>query len=148
LASPTPTVGEPLHLGFVNRKSRDRRDQDLWNPPGGNLENNEAPWEGVVREVKEEIGLTVKPKRIIDISSKPIQREIVLTFLCLVVRGKLNLSDEADAIAFFALSELPENISLTRSSAWVVGRLCNIKETKACQFFVASGCSVIPTSLV
>jgi 8-oxo-dGTP diphosphatase len=81
-----------------------RRDRDLWNLPRGKLENNEVPWEGVVREVKEEVGLTVKPKRIIDISSKPVQREIVLTFLCSVVRGKPKLSDEADEIAFFALS--------------------------------------------
>jgi 8-oxo-dGTP pyrophosphatase MutT (NUDIX family) len=47
-----------------------RRDQDLWNLPGGRVRAFEAPWEGVVREVKEEIGLTVKPKRIIDISSQ------------------------------------------------------------------------------
>ena len=32
-----------------------RRDRDLWNLPGGKLETNEAPWEGVVREVKEEV---------------------------------------------------------------------------------------------
>jgi 8-oxo-dGTP diphosphatase len=88
-----------------------RRDQDLWNLPGGRVRASEAPWEGVVREVKEEIGLTVKPKRIIDISSKPVHREIVLTFLCSVVRGKPTLSDEADAIVFFSLSELPEKIS-------------------------------------
>jgi 8-oxo-dGTP diphosphatase len=68
--------------------------------------------EGVVREVKEEVGLTIKPKRIIDISSKPLHREIVLTFLCSVVRGKPTLSDEADEIAFFSLPELPEKISL------------------------------------
>jgi ADP-ribose pyrophosphatase YjhB (NUDIX family) len=89
-----------------------RRYQDLWNLPGGRVRANEAPWEGVVRKVREEVGLTVKPKRIIDISSKPSEREIVLTFLCSVVRGKPKLSDEADAIAFFALTELPENISL------------------------------------
>jgi NADH pyrophosphatase NudC (nudix superfamily) len=65
-----------------------------------------------VREVKEEVGLTVKSKRIIDISSKPLHCEIVLTFLCSVVHGKPTLSDEADEIAFFSLSELPENISL------------------------------------
>src|SRR5438067_8216763 len=47
-----------------------RRDRDLWNLPGGKLESNEAPWEGVMREVKEEVGLTVIPERIIDISSK------------------------------------------------------------------------------
>jgi 8-oxo-dGTP diphosphatase len=89
-----------------------RRDRDLWNLPGGRVRAFEAPWEGVVREVKEEVGLTVKPKRIIDISSKPVDREIVLTFLCSVVRGKPKLSDEADAVAFFGLSELPENIFL------------------------------------
>ena len=65
----------------------------------------------MVREVKEEVGLTAKPKRIIDISSKPLHREIVITFLCSVVRGKPTLSDEADEIAFFNLSELPEKIS-------------------------------------
>ena len=89
-----------------------RRDRDLWNLPGGRVQAYEAPWEGVVREVKEEVGLTIKPERLIDISSKPLHREIVLTFLCLVARGKPKLSDEADAIVFFSLSELPEKISL------------------------------------
>jgi ADP-ribose pyrophosphatase YjhB (NUDIX family) len=88
-----------------------RRDRDLWNLPGGRVRANEAPWEDVVREVKEEVGLTVIPERIIDISSKLVQREIVLTFLCSVVRGKPTLSDEADEIAFFSFSELPEKIS-------------------------------------
>ena len=31
-----------------------RRDHDLWNLPGGRLEKGEAPWKGVIREVKEE----------------------------------------------------------------------------------------------
>jgi 8-oxo-dGTP diphosphatase len=105
-----------------------RRDQDLWNLPGGRVRANEAPWEGVVREVKEEVGLTVRPKRIIDISSKPVHREIVLTFLCSVVRGKPKLSDEADEIAFFALAELPENISL-RQRERVEGFFQNPEET-------------------
>jgi 8-oxo-dGTP diphosphatase len=90
---------------------RHRRDQDLWNLPGGRVRATEAPWEAVVREVKEEVGLRVKPVRIIDVSSKPSERELVLTFLCSVVRGKLTLSDEADEIAYFALEELPDNMS-------------------------------------
>lgn len=43
-----------------------RRDYDLWNLPGGGLEKNEAPWEGVVREVKEETGLRVKVESVKD----------------------------------------------------------------------------------
>jgi len=29
-----------------------RRDYDLWNLPGGGLETGEAPWEGLIREVR------------------------------------------------------------------------------------------------
>lgn len=32
---------------------------ERWMPPGGHLEPGEAPWEGAVREVKEETGLEV-----------------------------------------------------------------------------------------
>ena len=31
-----------------------RNDYDLWNLPGGTLEQGESPWQGVIREVKEE----------------------------------------------------------------------------------------------
>lgn len=31
-----------------------RRDIDAWNLPGGGLLSGEAPWQGVVRETKEE----------------------------------------------------------------------------------------------
>jgi hypothetical protein len=52
-----------------------------------------------------------QPERLVDISSKPAQNEIVFTFLCSVVDGKPTLSDEADEIAFFSLSEIPEKTS-------------------------------------
>jgi len=28
-----------------------RRDYDLWNLPGGGLEENESPWDGIIREI-------------------------------------------------------------------------------------------------
>lgn len=31
-----------------------RNDYNVWNLPGGGLEAGEAPWQGVIREVKEE----------------------------------------------------------------------------------------------
>ena len=37
-----------------------RTDYDLWNLPGGALEAGETPWEGAIREIKEEIGVTIK----------------------------------------------------------------------------------------
>jgi ADP-ribose pyrophosphatase YjhB (NUDIX family) len=57
-----------------------RRYLNLWNLPGGGgrVRALEAPWEGVVREVKEEVGLTVKPKRIIPFAELPETENISL----------------------------------------------------------------------
>ena len=88
-----------------------RRDFDLWNLPGGRIEEGEAPWEGVVREVKEETGLDVKPQKISGLYFKPEQQEIVFAFMCQVVGGSVTLTDEADAITYYAPSELPSKMS-------------------------------------
>src|SRR5258708_10697858 len=40
-----------------------RRDLDLWNLRGGGVESRETPWDGVVREVREEMGLVVAIER-------------------------------------------------------------------------------------
>lgn len=88
-----------------------RQDYDLWNLPGGKLEPDESPWDGVIREVKEETGLDVSVKRIAGIYHKPEKSEIVFQFVCQVNGGKIILSDEADKIKYFAPDEIPHNTS-------------------------------------
>ena len=88
-----------------------RRDYDLWNLPGGVLEQGEAPWDGVVRETKEETGLDVTVDRLAGLYSKPDQNEIVLSFLCKVVDGNITLTDEADQIVYFGIDNIPSNTS-------------------------------------
>jgi 8-oxo-dGTP pyrophosphatase MutT (NUDIX family) len=36
-----------------------RRDANVWNPPGGQVERGEAPWQAAIRETREETGLGV-----------------------------------------------------------------------------------------
>ena len=86
-----------------------RNDYDLWNLPGGGLENDESPWQGVIREVKEETGLTVEVVRLIGVYSKPNKNEIVFSFECKVVGGNLTLNEEARDIKYFSMNETPEN---------------------------------------
>ena len=86
-----------------------RRDKDLWNLPGGGLESGETPWQGVVREVAEEVGLQVTVNRLIGVYSKPDKDEIVFSFLCEPLGGEPSTSDEADEIAYFAFNEIPPN---------------------------------------
>jgi 8-oxo-dGTP diphosphatase len=86
-----------------------RRDYDLWNLPGGALEDGEAPWQGVVREVKEETGLEVEVVRLAGIYSKPEVNELVFSFVCSIISGIATEGAEADRIEYFDLESLPDN---------------------------------------
>ena len=88
-----------------------RRDMDLWDLPGGKVEAGEAPWEAAIRETREEVGMSVEVQRLTDVTWKPKDDELVFTFECKLVGGTPELSDEADAIAYFDPDDLPANLS-------------------------------------
>ena len=68
-----------------------RTDYDLWNLPGGRLEANESPWDGVIREIKEETGFDAEVIKIAGVSFKP-EKNNVLFYVELSV-GKLHRAD-------------------------------------------------------
>jgi ADP-ribose pyrophosphatase YjhB (NUDIX family) len=86
-----------------------RRDYDLWNLPGGILENGESPWDGLKREIKEETGLDAEIESLAGVYSKPDKNEIVFSFVCKPIGGEITLNDEADKIEYFEISKLPPN---------------------------------------
>lgn len=86
-----------------------RNDYNIWNLPGGRLEKGESPWQGVIREVKEETGLDVQVVKLIGVYSKPNKDEVVFSFECKVLGGDITLNNEAKDIKYFNKSEIPEN---------------------------------------
>lgn len=86
-----------------------RRDYDLWNLPGGTLEDFESPANAVNREVKEETGLEVEVVKLLGVYNKENKNDIVFSFLCKVVGGEITLNDEADKIEYFEIDKLPAN---------------------------------------
>lgn len=88
-----------------------RNDYDLWNLPGGALEKGEAPWQGVVREVKEETGYDVHVVRLAGVYSKPDKDEVVFSFECKIISGEATLNEEAKEIKYFSFNEIPKNTS-------------------------------------
>ena len=86
-----------------------RHDYDFWNLPGGGLEDKEYPWQGVIREVKEETGLDVDVVRLIWIYPKQDKNEIVFSFACKVIGGEIQLNEEAKDIKYFSYDTLPKN---------------------------------------
>jgi 8-oxo-dGTP diphosphatase len=87
-----------------------RTDRDLWNLPGGSVENGEAPWDCVIREVKEETGLDIIVEKLTGIYSKPEENDLVFSYKCRVVAGDLQINEEAKEIKYFELNKLPQNI--------------------------------------
>ena len=47
-----------------------RRDKDLWNLPGGRVEQDESPWAAAVREAQEEMNVVITIERLGFISSR------------------------------------------------------------------------------
>lgn len=88
-----------------------RPDLGIWNLPGGGVESGETPWQAVVREVKEEVGLDVRVERLVGVYAKPNADEVVFSFGCRIVGGSPSLSEEADAIESFPVDALPPRTS-------------------------------------
>ncbi len=97
---------------------------DLWLPPGGHIEENETPEEALIREIKEETGLTAEIVRQVRLDKKfnvkvlsqptHIQLEdikgthyhIDFIYLCRVGAGNLNANKESKNLRFFTAEEI------------------------------------------
>lgn len=84
-----------------------RADNGHWEPPGGVLELDERIEDGLVREIQEETGLTVKAERLTGVY-KNIKRGIVaLVFRCTPTEGTTNAdSDETRELAWLTAGEI------------------------------------------
>jgi 8-oxo-dGTP pyrophosphatase MutT (NUDIX family) len=98
-----------------------RSDGGQWGLPGGSVEIGESLTAAVVREVSEETGLTVVPRRLIGVYSDPalqvvrypngnVWHYVNVCFECVVRGGELTTCDETLALAWVAPRRLPANL--------------------------------------
>jgi 8-oxo-dGTP diphosphatase len=74
------------------------------------MESGETPWDGVMREVREETGFVVAVERLVGVYSwAPRKDEVIFSFVCRITGGASATSDESDDVRFFAPDELPAN---------------------------------------
>ncbi|MBI3161296.1 MAG: NUDIX domain-containing protein [Chloroflexi bacterium] len=90
-----------------------RRDMDLWDLPGGGMNHGELPTDTAIRETKEETGFDVVIDRLLVVYAKPApwDKDLGFVFTGHVIGGEATMSDESDDVRFFAMNDLPENIS-------------------------------------
>lgn len=91
-----------------------RTDYDIWNCPGGGVDHGETPDQTVIREIKEEVCYDAEIVRLAGIYPKADSNELVFSFVCKIVSGTFEPTDEADKIGWFSFEELPRNISVAQ----------------------------------
>ena len=98
-----------------------RSDGGQWGLPGGSVEIGESVAQAVVREVLEETGLTVRPRRIVGVYSDPalqvvrypdgnVWHYVNVCFECERRAGELTTCDETLALEYFSLRRLPRTL--------------------------------------
>lgn len=89
-----------------------RNDIGWWNLPGGGMEFGETVPDGLKREVREEVRVSIELVRPVGVYTKMRKPEVVFTFLCRVAPGSpgAGTSDEVREIGWFAPNEFPEHL--------------------------------------
>ncbi|MFH8567188.1 NUDIX hydrolase [Streptomyces sp. NPDC017993] len=83
-----------------------RADNGTWEPPGGVLELNETPEDGVRREVYEETGIKVRVDRLTGVYKNLTRGVVALVFRCHAESGHEQLSDESTAVEWLTGEEV------------------------------------------
>jgi mutator protein MutT len=86
-----------------------------WSIPGGTLELGESLTEGVVRELREETGLEVRPVEMIEVfdrifpdgaKEKPRFHFVIVDYLCARISGEARAGSDVTDVAFAREEEL------------------------------------------
>ncbi len=85
-----------------------------WSLPAGFMEYEESPEECAIREIKEELNLDIRIKRLFNVysgSDDPRTNAILIVYLGEVIGGKLRPGDDAEEASFFGKEKIPPNIA-------------------------------------
>ena len=97
----------PYQGGLVMVRRSIEPGYGLWVVPGGFVDVGEKVEEAVVRETREEAGLTVRVVRLLNVHSYRHSRTVVLSYITEYISGELAAGDEELEARVFTGAEIP-----------------------------------------
>ena len=87
--------------------------KNYWALPGGHVEFDETVEESVIREVKEETGLTVTSLKLFGVYSNPKRhpKQVVAIAYITNATGDIQAGDDASDFQLFSKNEIPEKLA-------------------------------------
>jgi 8-oxo-dGTP diphosphatase len=96
---------------------------------GGFLNNSEHPEAGIIREFKEETGLTINIIELIGIYMDKYEYQddlvstLIFCYLVKIIKGKINPQDDVDSLHWFPIEKVPDNLAFP----WIKKALRDIR---------------------
>lgn len=88
-----------------------RRDNGHWEPPGGVLELEESPTDGVAREVWEETGVKVAVGNLTGVYKNLARGIVAMVFRCELEDGTPGPTDESVAVEWLTRDQIIERVA-------------------------------------
>lgn len=115
-------VAEDGRLFLARRGPLAKNERGLWEFPGGSVEFGERLADALRREIAEEYGIQIQVGELLDVVDHLLPEEgqhwVSPTFICRVTEGEPAIREpgKCDAIGWFRLEEIPENLSVVSRS--------------------------------
>jgi ADP-ribose pyrophosphatase YjhB (NUDIX family) len=108
--------------------------QGYWSLPGGCLETGETLEEGIIREVREETGLEIKPAAVVEIFERiirdtrgaPEYHYVLIDYICRVTGGTLRAADDASRVEWVPRRKLG-SYRITEGTLPVIEKAFNLR---------------------
>lgn len=88
--------------------------KSFWCLPGGHVDYNEKVEQALKREIKEELGVSIKIKKLVGVYSDPERdpryHSVSIAYKLKQQGGEISLNEEASAYDFFHLDNLPRKV--------------------------------------